>query len=563
VSGVIIFVCGFVKKLATRILLNTTKPGIVAKSIWGPDNSVRALAGGVHTNNVARHNEAHIGRQFFFLFVGMLLLANSVSAYGLLNTREKDVRFYFEDLKMAAASETIFVGYQPTAFELQALSSYSKGNFQSSLDSSRWRMDLGLYAAAYHEERYPEITQGTPEYPIGRTSFSVGDQGLPLRFGENTWVSAGTRKMLSDWFYIEGQIRGGTSPSDSQNANWYQISKLYAEFRLNSAILSIGRKPMYWSQSRYAGLLLSDSAENFDLIELSTLPVSLPGWFSNLGYFKVESFISRMNAEREPPNSYLFGWRAGWQPFGFFEWSLGLIYKIRGDGAPQAGLNEHFYDFLGMRVKKSVNSQGQEVLNDISDRSGMMDMRLDLGEFSVPLTMYAEHHFEDCCGYLSNVLHSDYTYGFLAKSSMDRSAHRFRVEYSKSSFTYLRHTIWESSISNNSYSAGHPMGRDAQGVYIFYDKEFSDPSYRMGVETFYEERIRTQRVARDYRYARENPQFQESEKRVGLNFSNRLFLSKEDLMELNAGYERIFAREFRRGEDRNAWFALIGMEHRF
>ena len=99
-SGVIIFVCGFVKKLATRILLNTTKPGIVAKSIWGPDNSVRALAGGVHTNNVARHNEAHIGRQFFFLFVGMLLLANSVSASGLLNTREKDVRFYFEDLKI-------------------------------------------------------------------------------------------------------------------------------------------------------------------------------------------------------------------------------------------------------------------------------------------------------------------------------------------------------------------------------------------------------------------------------------------------------------------------------
>lgn len=460
-------------------------------------------------------------------FIILLVTSTALDAQGLIPSSYRLERESQEDAALLSAGSDLFVGYYLTSFEGPA-KLFGDGVRMRWLDQfenqKRFAVRGAISFVSLRERNARIATMGNDEHPVYQNSLLQGSHGMPVDFGEGTYGTVEALERWSDWAYARGVIHGGWEPGNSRS--WFHLEALYSEFRLNSFVLSVGRKPIYWGQSKIGPLLFSANAKNLDVVQISTLPFSWPFIFKYLGQLKAEIFVARMNSDRTPPNEYLSGWRIGMRPSSWFEANIGMTYQLLGEGMPVGSFSDYFIEWLGSR--KSYSNDPNDSSN-FTNRAFAGDIRVHLRDLSWPTSLYTEQHLEDCCGKFSALITDtlSYTFGVVTRTSKEFDAHRFRIEYSKTGNGLYFHQDWSASTSNSGRIAGNPLGRDAQGVYLDWARDLRNWEPQFGF--FWEQRDRKGVVQKFdngtvISITNFRPNFKHSEKRWGSNLSAKVEL---------------------------------------
>ncbi len=479
---------------------------------------------------------------------------NCIFSQGLIPDSDRYLREYREDLSLTKLyqNSSAFLGYVPTSFERPSLNEFVGvrakwlGDHELSLKPFSIRPSLSYLSL--HENPKTIAAMGTSDYPITHYSQLERSQGSHFRHGENLSANIDIEGRLSDWAF--GKINFQFSSNINNPKTDYFIKEAYAETRINSFVISLGRKPIYWGQSNEGALLLSDNAQNFDMLQISSLPFRWPWFFEYLGDLKSEFFISRTHDDRKPRNDYFMGWRVGIKPAAWFEGNLGMIYQFGGKGIDSGPTSDFVLEILGIR--RSFSDDPHDSSN-ATNRGVAGDLRFNITDLDWPTSLYTEHHLEDCCGRLSDVLeyaHS-YNFGVLTRTSDHSDASRIRIEYANTGTILYYHETWPASTSNEGRIAGSPLGRDAQGVYLTWSKDFSSRHFEIQTEAYWEERdksgmIRTFDDGNEILITRYKPDFAGSEKRTGLLVKTKYNFEKTWFLDLGISGMHILNKEYSR-----------------
>jgi hypothetical protein len=466
----------------------------------------------------------------FVFFTLLFLPLKSVFSQGLILTESKRLHEKAEERELLTENNPVFSGFYLTSFERT--------------QPERWfSLETSITTAANREREVTIATVGTQNDPVNASTLLEGTEGLPLRYGENIYATINAEARARDVGFFKMILHGGQGFEEPQA--WYFMQQLYGEVRLNKLVLSVGRKPIFWGQSRIGPILYSTNARNLDLIELSTIPVKWPWILKYLGFLKAEIFVSRLDAKREPANDYFAGWRIGIKPFDWMEGNVGMIYQFLGDGKPVGSFSDYFYEFLGARRSYSSNPNDS---SDFTNRAFAGDLRFNFSGWRWPTSIYTEQHLEDCCGSISSLIQNtlSYTFGVYTRTSRDSDAHRLRIEYSKTGQNLYFHQGWPMSTSNGGRLAGNPLGRDAQGVYFDWARDFG--KWESSAGFFWEQRERkgiiqnfddgTKIAITAYR-----PNFKHSEKRYGMNLGSKFLFEHGLNLDLNTEVVRVTGKE--------------------
>lgn len=490
-------------------------------------------------------------------------------AQSLFSTKDRDFRNYLEDyLLLERPQEDLFLNFRPTSFERPRLYWLESPRTRylaeaGPLSEGSYASTSLAYAGFYEEQRtYPAI--GTEEYPVDVSSFRQRSQGLPVREGRNFWAEFEVGLRPADWLFLHAAAQTGgvirRPEAESTHAQWRQLEKLYAEFRINQMIISLGRKPLYWGTAETSALLISDNARSFDGIQISTLPQRWPGIFKHLGAMKAELFWAVMEENRDPGRDHLVGWRLGLQPFDRFETGVSMVYQFGGYDIEKTNWLDIFFEILGGRGN---HGPGEHDSSMNTNRAAIWDLRFYLRDWAWPTSFYAEHHLEDCCGSLEDVFVKSfsYLYGIRTRTSNSASGHRFRLEYAKTGHAIYRHSKWRSGFTRFGEIVGHPIGRDAHGLYFQWEHFFDSYDVELRADLFFEERIRLEKVVK--KDIRDSINFERSEKRSGSVLRFQKPLGFNWFLNLSGGLYRVLNWDFQAGDNRWMWGLHTQFEYAF
>lgn len=121
---------------------------------------------------------------------------------------------------------------------------------------------------------------------------------------------------------------------DSDNNIFFDNS--YIEYLNKNIVLSFGKKALWWSPSKDASLILSNSARpQLGLHIKNYLPISFNHNVSKyLGAFNYELFIKKLERNREIPNALLFGNRFSIKPHEKLQIGFSRIAQFGGKNRP-------------------------------------------------------------------------------------------------------------------------------------------------------------------------------------------------------------------------------------
>lgn len=241
-------------------------------------------------------------------------------------------------------------------------------------------------------------------------AFSVGHggSGLSVRFRENRggeYYANGEQAQADfrGWFEIGDHLTIVAQPKYITNANALgqgatennhnaYMRELNFKLTLANVALEVGRGTQWWGQGYHGSLLLTDHAFPLDMIKLgSEDPFRLPWILSDLGQWKVNSFLAQLERDRDYPRAKVFGLRITYLPASWFELGLTRLTQFNGRGHPQS--------FPGI-IPKTYFGSADELNNGVNEQA-MIDFRLKLPHvnylipFPSGLQFYGEIGSED------------------------------------------------------------------------------------------------------------------------------------------------------------------------
>lgn len=241
-------------------------------------------------------------------------------------------------------------------------------------------------------------------------AFSVGHggSGLGVRFRENRggeYFANGEQAQADfrGWFEIGDHLTIVAQPKYISNANALgqgatennhnaYMRELNFKLTIANIALEVGRGTQWWGQGYHGSLLLTDHAFPLDMIKLgSEDPFRLPWILSDLGQWKVNSFLAQLERDRDYPRAKVFGLRITYLPTSWFELGLTRMTQFNGRGHPQS-----FPDI----IPKTYFGSADELNNGVNEQA-MIDFRLKLPHvnylipFPSGLQFYGEIGSED------------------------------------------------------------------------------------------------------------------------------------------------------------------------
>ncbi len=477
-----------------------------------------------------------------FIFSFIALVSPCLMGQSLIPASSRQHRLLLEDLSLTQdKSADVFLGFSPTAFETFELRK-----------RAQMRLDWNHAHIAETPVRVPAM--GSENTPVLLRSLQTESQGLDIPHGSSSFVRSEVGLSPTSWLALRTTLIGGTTIEDNSRA-WYHLAEAYAEFKFVNSVISIGRKPMNWGQSFVGPLLLSDNSTPLDSIQITSLPVRLPWILDYLGLVRAEIFYSRMNADRLPQHDQFVGWRLGVKPNMRTEVNVAAHYQFGGKQVRGGAWDEVLLEIFGVRKDYG---EGPKSSSNVTNRAAQIDFRIKFPELKTPLSVYGENHLEDCCGGLYFLFRRQlsYLYGFYLRTDQSVRAQKIRVEYVKTGNKLYFHDVWLSALSNEGSLMGHPIGNDAQGVYVDWMKSLwaAEGSLRI----FWEERNRRGQIdfGGIYLY---RPHYEESEKRYGTTPGVEIPLAPDWRLNLRGSIIRVINKENYGGRNTFEWGTLLSL----
>lgn len=203
----------------------------------------------------------------------------------------------------------------------------------------------------------PQVTGSNPPnqslYPINN------NDGIVYQRGSNFTGEIRGQARLWDHisFYYE-PIFKALGHEDAQ----LDLEKGYVKAEAFNLELEVGRDSLWWGPGYSGGLIMTNNARPFDMVQLSTpQPYRIP----LIGLFKFNTFLTRLDYGQEPqlgastiPHPYLWGTRLDFKPHPRFEMGLSRIIMFGGEGRESLDF-EDYLKTLFSRTSEREPKQGQ------------------------------------------------------------------------------------------------------------------------------------------------------------------------------------------------------------
>jgi len=263
-------------------------------------------------------------------------------------------------------------------------------------------------------------------------------------------------------FYVHPEYPW-SSENDSQDV---RIIEGYGKLGLGRFEVEVGKDSMWWGPGYHGSMLMSNNAEPFKMIKLSTpTPVSLPWIFRALGPFKVVWFLTQLEEDRPIPRPNLTGVRINFKPHPAVELGLSRAMIFGGEGRPKYSFGDYFKAFSGRNESLSGNKENDQLGG--FDASVLLPVDWLMPVKSVKL--YTDWVGEDEGGGLPSKWGCLYGIKFFdifktGKTDLD-------IEYANdhvpgSPDVFYTHGLYRAGYTYKSRIIGHFMGTDSEDLFF-------------------------------------------------------------------------------------------------
>lgn len=373
-------------------------------------------------------------------------------------------------------------------------------------------------------------------------AFSVGG-GQTVRFRENRggeyyangiqnqtdvrgWLEIGDwgSLMIQPKFISNRHALGFGATNNSHNIYLREIS---AKISLFNVALEAGRSTLWWGQGYHGSLLITDHAFPMEMIKLgSDGAFRLPWALNSLGEWKINSFLARLERDRDFSRANLFGLRLSYLPASWLELNVTRLTQFGGNGRGQ--------EFPDAVLKAYGNPPNQAGAAEVNEQV-MVDFRARvptlpyLIPFPGGLQLYGEVGSEDKWSKYPLPSRAAILGGIYIPQLFEGDTTDLRIEYADTDLGRRRtegnpNRVWYnngtyvSGLRHKGLPLGHHMGTDGIDWYVRSTRYIGD-EIQLGLTFNVQERDRGQPV---------------HERKQEIGFDVNWWISRR--AQLNAGY---------------------------
>jgi hypothetical protein len=345
-------------------------------------------------------------------------------------------------------------------------------------------------------------------------AFSVGG-GQTVRFRENRggeYYAHGAQNQtdLRGWLEIGDWVALMAQPKFISNQDVLGIGATdnnehvyLREFSLKLSVANIaleaGRMTQWWGPGYHGSLLLTDHAFPLEMIKLgSDQPFRLPWVFSSLGDWKVNTFLARLERDRDFSRANIFGLRVSYRPFDWLELGGTRLTQFGGRGSGQS-----FPKTVIDTYTSPPNQPGDREVNE----QVMLDFRATVPKipYLVPfpggLQVYGELGSEDKWSQIPLPSRAAFLTGLYIPQVFHGDTMDLRIEYADTDISRRRHPelagLWYnhfayvSGMRHRGFPLGHHMGTDGIDFFVRTTRYMTD-DLQVGANFNLQERWRGQ-----------------------------------------------------------------------
>jgi hypothetical protein len=342
-------------------------------------------------------------------------------------------------------------------------------------------------------------------------AFSVGQGSVRLREnrmgqyyadgGEvqsdfRAWLEVTDALALSiDPKYISNRDALGNGVAENNENVYLQEFNLKLTF-FNIAV-QVGRSTNWWGPGYRGSLLLTDHAFPLDMVQIgSDEPFRLPWAFRSLGDWKVNTFWTELERDRDFPHAQVFGLRLGNMPADWMEWGFTRLTQFDGEGRNQS--------FPGAVFDAYTNDPNQGDDLEVNEQA-MLDFRARvprvpyLVPFPAGVQLYGELGSEDKWSKLIPS-RGAFLLGIYIPQLIKGDTLDLRIEYADTDYTrrntgipqvWYNNATYASGMRYKGFPLGHWMGTDAIDLFV-RSTRYMTGSLQLGVNFEMSERARSQ-----------------------------------------------------------------------
>jgi len=266
--------------------------------------------------------------------------------------------------------------------------------------------------------------------------------------------------------------------------------------------LEVGRGTQWWGPGYHGSLLLTDHAFPLDMIKLgSDEPFRLPWILRSLGEWKVNTFLARLEENRDFPRAEVFGLRISYLPTSWLE--LGFTRLTQFDGR---GRGQSFPSTVAGCYGNPPNQTGTADCNE----QAMVDARARIPHipyvlpFPAGVQLYGELGSEDKWSKIPLPSRAAFLTGIYIPQVFRGDSMDLRIEYADTDYTrrktsdhlpevWYNNGVYLSGMRYRGFPLGHHMGTDGIDFFIRTTRYLTE-KVQLGTNFNLQERDRGQPV---------------------------------------------------------------------
>ena len=343
-------------------------------------------------------------------------------------------------------------------------------------------------------------------------AFSVGHQAVRLRENQMGQYYANGEQVQSDlraWLEVTDALAVSVNPkylsnvdalgigATSNDKNVY-MQEFNAKFTVSNISFQMGRGTLWWGPGHRGSLLLTDHAFPLDMIQLgSDESFKLPWVFKSLGDWKINTFLTQLERDRDFSRAKVFGLRLSYLPANWLELGFTRLTQFGGRGRNQSFPQTVIDAYSNPPNQSGANEVNEQVMLDFRARIPKVDYVVP---FPAGMQFYGEIGSEDKWSKVplpsrAAVLGGIYIPQVFPGDSLD-----LRIEYADTDLTrrktrdslasvWYNNAPYQSGMRYRGFALGHWMGTDGIDLFVRTTRYLTE-ELQLGINLDLSERAR-------------------------------------------------------------------------
>lgn len=377
-------------------------------------------------------------------------------------------------------------------------------------------MDLGVVARRRTEPaslvRYGARVQSEVD------EFSIGG-GQTVRFRENRdgeYYANGVQNQtdvrgwleVGDWAAVMVQPKfisntdalshgPTTGPLTSFNDQYVYLREASLKLTFWNTALEVGRGTQWWGPGYHGSLLLTDHAFPLDMIKLgSDEAFRLPWKFRELGEWKVNTFMARLEGDQTFSHENIFGLRVSYLPTAWLELGATRLTQFGGQGSGTSFPKTLIDCYTNPPNQLGAANCNEQVMVDFRARIPTVPY---LVPFPAGMQLYGELGSEDKWSQFPIPSRAAFLAGVYIPQVFEGDTMDLRIEYADTDYTrrhnpglvgvWYNNGFYTNGMRQYGFPLGHSMGSDGIDLFIRSRRYLTD-DLQLGHNLNYQERAR-------------------------------------------------------------------------